>query len=135
MNMYTIKLYICKVELTLSVQFCTNVRTYVTTFDNYVQNVYITQNRSLCPLLFRPLHTHARTLRHPHFSRGMVASPKEQGLFSSHSPSALLCLACFACSHVLTMLRDGYGQVHIFIWTGGSLLPRQLPGSSFPSHV
>lgn len=56
--MYTIKRCICKVELALSVQFCTNVRTYVTTFDNCVQNVYI----SLCPLLLRPLHTHARTL-------------------------------------------------------------------------
>lgn len=112
--MYTIKLYICKVELALSVQFCTNVRTYITTFDNCVQNVYITQNSSLClPPIQTPAHS-----THTHFSHRTVASPKEQGLFSGRSPSALLCLACFTCSNVLTVLRDSYGHLH---------MDRQLP--------
>lgn len=59
--MYTIKLYICKVELTLSVQFCTNVRTYVTTFDNCAECLHHPKQFPLPPPIQTLAHSHTHT--------------------------------------------------------------------------
>lgn len=119
--MYTIKLYICKVELTLSVQFCTNVRTYVTTFDNCAECLHHPKQFPLPPpiqTLAHSTHAHSGTLTSV-AERWLVLKSRVCSLDLPHQPScvwlASLALTCWQCwEMVMVKCISSYGQAAPF---------------------